>query len=170
MSTTEKPAMHELVVPLAALVGTWRGSGEGEYPTIDSFTYNEEVSFGHVGKPFLAYGQKTKHATTGLPLHAENGFFRPVGPVGSGEIEVVMAHPTGILESLAGTIEAADDSLVLTLRSSAVSGTATAVPVAEVTRRIEVVGDVLTYEIAMAAAGQPLTHHLRASLHRSESS
>lgn len=167
MSATEQPAVHELVEPLRALLGTWRGSGAGEYPTIESFTYDEEVVFGHVGKPFLAYGQKTKNAVTGLPLHAENGFFRPVGGSGGSDLEVVMAHPTGILESLVGSFESDQSSLVLTLRSAAVSGTATSVAVSEVTRRIEIAGDVLQYDIAMAAAGQPLTHHLSATLRRS---
>ncbi len=167
MSGTEQPVAHELVEPLQPLLGTWRGTGEGQYPTIESFSYNEEVVFGHVGKPFLAYGQKTKHADTGLPLHAENGFFRPISGQGSGDIEVVMAHPTGILESLSGSFESDGASLVITLRTAAVSGTATAVPVSEVTRQIEITGDVLRYDVAMAAAGQPLTHHLAATLHRS---
>ena len=77
-----------------------------------------------------------------------------------------MAHPTGLLESLDGSYQANVESLVLVLQSRAVVGTATAVAVEEVTRRIEVTGDQLQYEVAMAAAGQPLTHHLTATLHR----
>lgn len=158
------PALHEMVGHLRPLLGTWRGQGTGSYPTIETFDYLEEVSFGHVGKPFLAYGQKTRHAKTDLPLHAESGYIRAVADNG---LEVVLAHPTGILESLGGSVDAPGSGLlVLDLHSVAVSGTATAVEVKETTRRIEIDGDTLTYDISMAAAGQPLTHHLRAELTR----
>ena len=55
--------------------------------TIDDFTYIEESTYGHVGKPFLVYSQKTRGAD-GVPMHAEVGYLRPVGTTG---VELVLA-------------------------------------------------------------------------------
>jgi hypothetical protein len=158
------PVLHPDCEPLAALLGTWRGRGEGEYPTIEPFRYVEEVTFGHVGKPFLSYGQRTRDAATDLPLHAEVGYWRPVAP---GRLEVVLSHPTGVAEILEGSIEVGSPT-VLELHTTSVTTTSTAKEVTELHRRFELDGDTLRYRLAMAAVGVSLTHHLEAELHRVE--
>ena len=151
--------LHPACVPLAFLLGTWQGTGTGVYPTIDDFSYAEEVSFTHVGKPFVAYVQKTKDAASGLPLHTEAGFLRPQG---DGRVELVLVQPSGITELLEGKIEAHD----VQLASTAVLGTASAKPVAATERRFWVEGEVLHSSVAMAAMGLELQHHVVSEMYR----
>lgn len=158
-----KPQLHPDCRSLAFLLGTWRGPGSGDYPTIESFGYNEEVTFGHVGKPFISYSQRTRHAETGAPLHAEAGYLRAVGGHG---VEFVVVQPSGIVELHQGTV--GDRRVDLTLEG--VHTTPTAKSVTDVVRTFWVHGPnespVLSYDVAMAAVGQELIHHLHADLMR----
>jgi hypothetical protein len=158
-----EPALHPDVVALACLLGTWSGEGEGRYPTIESFTYREEITFGHVGKPFLFYRQSTVRIDTGVPSHAEVGYLRGIG---SGRVELVLAHPTGIAELSGGEITTVPDGLTLRLHSTDIVRTATAKDVRSVERSITVQGHDLTYDLSMAAVTQPHQLHLTATLHR----
>jgi hypothetical protein len=153
--------MHPDVEPIAFLIGTWRGEGHGVYPTIASFDYGEEIRFGAVpGKPFLTYQQRTWALDDQRPLHAETGYWRPKP---AGRLEVVLAHPTGIAEIEEGTL--AGDTI--TLAATSIGRAATAKEVTSLTRRFELVGgDVLRYELRLAAVGQPLQGHLTAELKR----
>ena len=105
--------LHPAVAHLAPLLGIWRGAGRGDYPTIDPFEYTEEVTIGHVGKPFLAYNQRTKSAD-GTPMHAECGYWRPAGEQG---LELLIVHPSGIGEMLVGTVTETHYGLLVMLRA-----------------------------------------------------
>jgi hypothetical protein len=157
------PELHPDVTVLAPLLGTWEGRGTGEYRTIDDFEYLESITFAHVGKPFLSYAQRTRHPESGLPMHAETGYLRVPVP---GSIEIVMAQPTGLAEIYEGAVVGGDVPLVIDVRSAAIASTATAKEVSITERTISVTGDELRYTFRMAAVGQPLGHHLSATLRR----
>lgn len=161
------PELHPALAPIASLLGTWSGTGAGEYPTIEPFGFAETVTFGHVGKPFLAYTQRTRaidaQGAEGLPLHAEAGYWR-VPAVG--RIEIVLSHPSGITEIQEGSVRTDGAALLIEVVSTSIATTATAKSVTAVERSFRVEGDVLTYTLAMAAVGVGMTHHLAATLHR----
>ncbi|OBG82443.1 fatty acid-binding-like protein [Mycobacterium sp. E802] len=157
------PDLHPNLTVLAPLLGTWAGAGAGEYPTIESFEYFEEITFGHVGKPFLTYSQRTKARDDGRPLHAETGYLRAPEP---GRVEWVLAHPTGITEIQEGTVRVDDGRIDMELAATTIGLTASAKNVVALTRSVHVVGDQLTYDLQMGAVGLPLQHHLSATLTR----
>jgi hypothetical protein len=155
--------LHPAIAVLAPLLGTWAGEGAGDYPTIESFGYLEEVSFDHVGKPVVAYRQRTKAADDGRPMHAETGYLRVPS---AGRVELVVAHPTGITEIAEGSLSADHGLIEMELATTAIGRTASAKEVSALARSIRVDGDELTYTLRMGAVGQPLQHHLTATLHR----
>lgn len=152
--------MHAAIEPIAFLLGTWKGEGKGVYPTIPGFSYGEEITFREVGKPFLAYAQRTWSLAEKAPMHAEAGYWRPQP---DGGLEVVIAHPTGIAEILEGTVAGG----VIEIAAKTIARTTSAKDVTGLGRRFELVEpDVLRYTVFMAAVGQPLQEHLAAELRR----
>ena len=155
--------LHPDCAPIAWLLGTWRGNGHGDYPTIDGFQFGQECIFTHDGRPFFHYmsrsweideeGNKVKDRAI------ETGFFRCKA---DGSLEVVLTHNTGFVEIWYG--EAGDGKLELT--TDAVARTESA---KEVTAGHRLYGNVegdLLYAYDMAAVGQPLQPHLWARLQR----
>ena len=160
MSGGDGPPLHPEVAPLAWLLGTWRGEGAGSYPTIEPFRYGEELRFWHVGKPFLAFAQRTWALDDGRPLHAESGYWRPQP---EGRLELVLAEPSGLASIYEGrmTDDGAELATVTIIRAR------TAKEVTRVERSYRRQGDDrLAFSLAMAAVGQPMTHHLAAELRR----
>jgi hypothetical protein len=154
-----EPALHPDARPLAFLLGTWRGEGEGRWADAEPFRYGEEMTFEHVGEPYLLYAQRSWSPDDGAPIHFERGFLRPAG---SGRVELALAHPLGVAELAEGTVEGHRIDVV----STAVPRSATGSPVTELRRRIQVDGVTLSYELSMATDDVALTPHVWARLER----
>ncbi|POX37269.1 FABP family protein [Streptomyces sp. Ru73] len=161
------PAPHPLLAPLAGLLGTWEGRGSGEYPTLaEDFTYAQEVTFRHDGRPFLRYEARAWLLDAdGAPLRPaarESGWWR-VQP--EGRVEALITQPTGIAEILVG--RAADGTVDLATHQVALTPTAKEVEATR--RRYTLTGDgTLDFVHDLAAVGQPLQHHLSARLRRAD--
>lgn len=46
-ASAAETAVHPAVAPVSYLLGRWRGQGQGVYPTINPFSYSEELIFSH---------------------------------------------------------------------------------------------------------------------------
>jgi hypothetical protein len=149
------------IEPLAFLLGSWRGTGIGEYPTVPSFPYEEELEFGNVGKPYITFRQRTwvVRDDERLPSHMEFGLWRPRP---GGTIEVISAHPNGVAEVELGSV----DGCRVVLSSHRLITSPSAKDVVRLEREFAVDADALTYDVRMEAVGQPLGPHLRAGLRR----
>jgi THAP4-like, heme-binding beta-barrel domain len=154
-----EPDLHPDLRPLAFLLGRWQGDGNGHWPGAGGFRYEEEMTFEHVGDPFLLYSQRSWRLEDGEPLHFERGFLRPAG---EGRVELTLAHPLGIVEVAEGPVREA----VIDVSSTALALTSTGSPVTELRRRIEVRHDTMAYELRMAMREVPLTRHLKGELRR----
>lgn len=158
--------LHPAIAPVASLIGTWRGSGQGYYPTIEDFSYTESITFAALpGKPFLRYLQVTLGAD-GTPMHTESGFLRPLPDVGRAEF--TLAQPTGQTELAEGTLAINEDgTIALDLGPSTVANSETAKQVDSTRRTYQLTADgQLHTALYMAAVGVPMTQHLHSTLER----
>jgi hypothetical protein len=155
--------LHPNLVDIAWLVGSWRGLGVVGYPTIEESRFEQEISFRHDGRPFLAYESRAwlldDAGERVTPSGRESGFWRATG---ERSLEVVLAHPTGIVEVYVG--ESAFSKIEL--GTDVVARTSTAKDVTALKRLYGKVDDDLAYAIDMAAVGQPMQAHLSARLQR----
>jgi hypothetical protein len=162
------PDLHPALLGLLPFVGVWRGRGGGEYPTIEGFGYAQEIRFSHDGRPFLFYESRAwlleDDGTPIRPAHREVGWWRPVLVDGraTDELEVLLTHPTGVMELYVGKI----GPLRVELVTDAVVRTVTAKEVSAGQRLYGIVDGALLYAHEMAAVGQPMGPHLSAKLNR----
>lgn len=157
--------IHHDIAPLAWLVGRWEGAGVLGYPTIESANFGQELVVTHDERPFLRWesrtwildqeGNKVRQAATEL------GFWRPGG---EGHAELLLTHPTGIVEMYYGTVEPGR----IQLQTDGVLRSPEAKEYSAAQRMYGLVNSNLMWVMDMAAEGQPMTSHMSAELKRVE--
>ena len=72
--------LHPHCGPVAWMLGTWRGSGHGDYPTIEPYEFGQELIFTHDGRPFFHYMSRSwitdENGETIRDAAIETGFLR----------------------------------------------------------------------------------------------
>ncbi|MDP3984586.1 MAG: FABP family protein [Acidimicrobiia bacterium] len=140
-------------------MGTWRGGGAGEFPTMDPFEYEEEIKFLDLGVPAIVCQQRAWSPDDQELLHLETGLRRSDD---DGVLAVTIALPR-VAEVSEGWIEDGRVELASTSVSRAKGGAG----LAAVRRKYELREDTISYDIAMATDGVPtLTTHLIGALRR----
>jgi hypothetical protein len=163
MAFTIPENLHPDLMPLAWLVGSWRGKGRGEYPNVPSFQFAQEVSFNHDGRPFLNYFSRSWIIDENNEIirlaASEVGFWRVKE---NNVLEVILAHNIGIAEGWVGIVKGAKIQLEMDQGYSSPS----AKIVTAGSRLYGLVEGELFTSYDMAAEGQTLQAHLWSSLER----
>jgi hypothetical protein len=162
------PPLHPALQQLLPYIGLWRGRGRGGFPTIDDFDYGQEIKIAHDGRPFLSYESRAwlldEESKPIRPAGRESGWWRAVMVDGTatGELEVLITTPTGIMEMHLGKVEGTRVEIATDL----VLRTPTAKEVTAGHRLYGIVEGALLYAQDMAAVGQGMSPHLSARLIR----
>jgi len=152
----DAPALHDLLRPIAFLVGEWHGRGESLWT--EGFSFTDAIRFSHDGRPLLRYDQVTT-GPDGRPSHAEAGFFAVQD---NGDVHVTLAEPSGITEVLVGRPEGG----VLVLGSVEIGHTPTTDNVTACRRRLWIESGALVAELDIAVDDEALAPHTRSVLQR----
>ena len=148
---------------LSLLHGTWKGSGQGKYPTIDAFEYSETTRFEFDARyPVVHYEQRTV-LSDGEPSHWESGFVRWLE---DGTVELSSAQNGGRVEVLRGPMIELEGGFRLELESEIIGHDDRLI---RTSRVIELRGDRLSYEMKMSTTttdAPKFQTHLSAELGR----
>lgn len=157
--------IHPQCAPLAWMVGRWAGNGHGEYPTIEGFSFGQEIVVQQDGRPFLHFMSRAwivdADGTFVREAAQETGFIRPQP---DRTLEVVMTHNLGYVEIWHGEIHPEQPRFEIV--TDAVARTASAKQYDGGKRLYGYVDGDLLYAFDMAAMGQELQPHTHAQLKR----
>lgn len=146
-------------------LGTWAGTGQAFYPTIDATTYREQLTFSaHVGDAYVMTEQKTWRMLddgTETLLHWEFGFIHKRD---DGGYTWTNTQNNGRAEVLKGHLVKTGGVWVLSMAATTFANDARML---SATRRYELHGAELRYSMSMALQHhQAQTAHLQARLTR----
>ena len=156
--------VNEALLGTAWLLGSWAGNGHGNWPDVGDFEFGQQIDFSTNGGPFLHYVSQCwtldENGQPKAPLTMEDGFWRPGADA---DVEMVVAHPEGIVEVWAGAIQGTKIEATTDL----VARTKTGEPAVTGGQRLygNVEGDLL-YAWDRAADGVPMQPYMWARLQK----
>ena len=158
----------DLLKTLKALNGSWIGSGEGMYPTMDSFYYRDEITFTSIAQESVVhFEQKTWVANEENLKHWESGF---ISVIGNDKLKLYTCHHNGRVEILDGRIknfEKRNDVLVISFSSQSIHNETKLTDLIKSERTITIGRDNLEYQLSMATNEvTDLKVHLKSKLQR----
>jgi THAP domain-containing protein 4 len=150
---------------LNLLLGTWTGTGRGQFPGVTSFDFRETLTFTRRDEKTLAYEQRTQKLYDGqteyIPSHWENGF---ISILENGDLQLVNIQVGGRNEILVGTVIGSDSVYRMHFVSESLNNDPRMVSSA---RAFELEGDTLRYEMEMQTTKvNQSTQHLKIALQR----
>jgi hypothetical protein len=157
------------LIPLVWMIGTWAGVGVIGYPGVPESRFAQELTIGHDGRPFLSHSSRTwlidEDGNTIRQASSETGYWRvgSTDEAGVTGVELLLAHPTGVVEVYLGQVTGAKAELA----TDAVLRTETAKEYNAAARLYGLVEGDLLWAMDMAAMGHPLQPHASARLKRS---
>ncbi|MEQ9165998.1 MAG: FABP family protein [Fulvivirga sp.] len=146
------------------LLGTWEGQGEGKFPTINSFTYREVLTFRFDGlNDLIHYEQQAWLTPDQSPSHWESGFIKAVENE-EGIFEISNSQDSGRVEVLRGEYRNENGQHILHLKSKILQNDSR---MKSSERKFASLNNKLSYIVYMATQNTPEhQQHLKSELTR----
>jgi hypothetical protein len=145
------------------MLGSWAGAGVVGYPSIESRNFGQEIDVTHDGRPFLMWTARAwildAEGNKERPAAVETGFWRPQP---DGEVELLLTHPTGIVEMYYGRTSPAK----VELQTDGVIRSPHAKEYNAAHRLYGYVNGNMMWVMDMAATGHAMQSHISAELRR----
>lgn len=150
------------------MVGRWEGDGMVEHPSMPVHRFHQALDIEHDGRPFLTWRSQTWAGEEGdrTPDVTETAYLRVVPAQEEAprvvDVELVVAHPTGIVEVYTGTAGEGKVEIVTDM----VARTATGPDYTAGKRLIGLVNGDLMWAYDITGHGHPLASYASAHLRR----